>query len=165
MTSDEFVSKYSTLAIIGALGSKVFPSVVMAQAALESGWGGSELSNPVNNNFFGIKADSSWHGQKINLPTTEYINGVATRVNSYFRVYRDASEGFRDHINFLYENPRYKSHGVFDAATPEAQTAALQAAGYATDPSYAGKLNSTISAHNMKKLDQKKTLCESLLAL
>ncbi len=124
----------------------LFPSVVIAQAALESGWGQSELAKKYNN-YFGIVADSGWKGGTIKLPGNSLT----------FRTYEDFSGSIKDHNKFLRENKRYEKAGVFSAATPEEQAAALQAAGYAgTSTTYASKIVNIINTYNLKDYDDKK---------
>lgn len=114
---------------------------MVAQAALESGWGKSEIRRADGSpsfNVFGIKAGRGWSGPVAETVTTEYVNGVAQKTTEKFRAYSSYAEGFRDYANLLMNNPRY-------AAVLEQQDAAgfargLQQAGYATDPMYADKL-------------------------
>lgn len=114
---------------------------MVAQAALESGWGKHEIRRADGSpsfNVFGIKAGRSWSGPVAETVTTEYVNGVAQKTVEKFRAYSSYAEGFRDYANLLLNNPRY-------AAALEQQDAAgfargLQQAGYATDPMYADKL-------------------------
>jgi len=156
MTAAAFIAKYENAVIEACAGSKIFPSVKMAQAALETGWG---KSIP-NNNLFGIKASGAltpfWKGESGISNTREVINGISAQYNLAFRSYATLADSIRDHTYFLQHNARYASHGVFTAATPEDQCMALQAAGYATDPNYAKSLISVINSHNLKSLDQKK---------
>jgi lysozyme len=162
MTSQEFISFYSKLASIGSLGTKILPSVTMAQAILESNWGKSALAIQ-GNNFFGIKADSSWHGPAIQLPTPHDSTPVSS-----FRKYRDASESFRDHVNFFYYNPRYSNNpatNVMDDTDPEQQCRDIAANHYAEDPAYADKLISIIRSNDLTTLDKKKDICEQVLEL
>jgi peptidoglycan endopeptidase LytF len=154
--SNTFITQYSKSCIIGTLGTKIFPSVKMAQAVLESGWGNSFLATNAHN-FFGIKADASWGGPKIQR------YDAAEGSNDYYRVYKDAAGSFRDHTEFLLNNSRYANNGVFNAQTPEEQCYALKAAGYATDPGYAEKLIGLINSNDFKRLDEKKKLCEQVL--
>lgn len=153
MTRSEFISKVGNYTT--EVGTGVFPSVVLAQAILESDNGNSALASK-HNNYFGIKADPSWTGQKVNMQTGEVFNGERVTIGAWFRVYKNPGESFRDHSKFLKENPRYQKAGVFKASTPEAQADALQKAGYATDPKYAWKLKSIIAGSNLKRFDLKK---------
>lgn len=157
MTRKEYISKYKDAIIDSIKGTGLFPSLLMAQAILESSDklgnpGASRLSKEFHNHF-GVKADASWKGPKVNLQTGEVINGKNLTVGSFFRVYDDPAHSFRDRNLFLLRNPRYTKAGVFSAKTPEEQAEALQQAGYATDPQYAFKLKNLIKTLNLKELD------------
>lgn len=154
MTALQYIEAFSNDAISGAEGTGIFPSVVMAQAAVESGWGRSGLASK-HGNQFGIKADKSWTGPTVEMDTTEFVNGQYIKVKALWRKYPNPQDSFRDHIKFLQRNPRYAKAGVFDAATPEDQARALQRAGYATDPNYASKLITVIEKFNLKELDSR----------
>ena len=114
---------------------------MVAQAALETGWGKNEIKRSDGSpsfNVMGIKAGGSWSGPVAETVTTEYVNGVAQKTTEKFRAYSSYEEGFKDYARLLMNNPRY-------AAVLEKQDAAgfargLQQAGYATDPMYADKL-------------------------
>jgi len=147
-----YIKNIATSAAEAAFGTNLFPSVMIAQAALESGNGASVLAKKYNNHF-GIKASTGWTGKIAALPTTEYINNVAKKVTASFRAYSSMLEGFADRINFLKKNTRYTKAGVFAAPTPEDQAKALFKAGYATDPLYATKLISIINTYNLKQYD------------
>lgn len=148
----QFISKYAPTVKFASVGTGLFPSVFLAQAILESGDGNSTLAAKYNN-FFGVKADKSWGGKVVELPTKEYLNGQWVTVKEPFRVYSDPIDSFRDRVNFLKVNKRYTTHGVFNALTPEGQANSLQAAGYATDPNYAKLLINIINQNNLKKYD------------
>jgi len=158
MNRNEYIIKYAPF-VMGALkGTKLFPSVMMAQALIESsskaGVPGASLLASKYNNHFGIKADASWFGDKVDLNTTEFVNGIVKTVKAWFRVYEHAHHSFSDRINFLLENPRYKKGGVFNALDATQQTLALQRSGYATDPNYASKLMSIITRLGLEELDR-----------
>lgn len=156
MTSAQFIAKYENSVIEACAGTTIFPSVKMAQAALETGWGKSVP----NNNLFGIKASGKltpyWKGESGISRTREVIDGISGEYNLAFRSYASLADSIRDHTYFLQTNSRYSKNGVFTAGTPEAQCKALQSAGYATDPNYANSLISVINSHNLKRLDVKK---------
>ena len=130
----------------------LFPSVTYAQYVMECGWDGSTLSETYNN-AFGIKADSSWTGKTVDLPTQEYIDGQWITTTAKWRVYDDINDSVRDRTQFLLENPRYTQGGVFSAGTYQEQCRALQNSGYATDPSYASLLISIIEDNNFTIYD------------
>src|SRR6185369_15310937 len=84
------------------------PAAIVAQAALETGWGASAIGN----NVFGIKADSSWHGARQLRQTWEHLGGADVPMQDWFRDYPTLADGIEDHFNFLVQNTRYAN--VFD---------------------------------------------------
>lgn len=161
MTPKSFFSKYATDSIIAASGTGIFPSVMLAQAALESGWGESGLTKK-GNALFGIKASGKkspyWDGATYTSGTVEYQNGTRINTVSGFRAYSSVGQSLKDYVHFLQNNGRYSNAGVFTAGTPEEQAKALKDAGYATDPNYASKLINIINQYNLKQYDKKKSL-------
>ena len=129
-----------------------FPSVLIAQAALESGWGKSTLAAKYNN-YFGIKAGSSWTGKTVTMQTGEVLNGQNVTINGTFRVYDSLIDSIRDR-NRLLSMPRYAS--VRTASTPQAQIEAIKNSGYATALSYVSSIVNTINANNLLKFDDLK---------
>ncbi len=124
----------------GELG--VEPKVLLAQAALETGWGRFVINNTEGQssfNLFNIKADKSWHGDKTIETTLEFDQGVAKKVQAGFRVYDSYQQSFQDYVQFIKSNPRY-SVALQQAGNSESYVKALQQAGYATDPDYAEKI-------------------------
>ncbi len=130
----------------------VLPSITIAQGILESGSGSSSLSRKYNN-LFGIKADSSWKGQSVQLPTQENYSGVNVTIMAAFRVYSSWGDSIEDHGKFLKNNSTYTEHGVFTAQDYAGQANALQSAGYATDPTYASQLIDLIKEYNLNQYD------------
>ena len=117
------------------------PEFVLAQAALETGWGSAMLRHPdgrPSNNLFNIKAGSDWDGERVRVQTTEYRNGRPQTEIAEFRAYPSIDAAFADYVRLIAENDRYAR--VRGARTPEAFAQALAAAGYATDPDYAHKI-------------------------
>lgn len=133
----------------------LFPSVLIAQCALESGWGKSTLARDYNN-FFGIKADSSWKGRKVSMSTKEVSAGETYTTQSYFRIYDSLGESIKDRNKFLKENQRYTKAGVFEAETPRQQVEALKNAGYATATKYVDTIMNIIDTNNLTEFDEKK---------
>ena len=120
----------------------VDPKVLVAQAALETGWGKSVITDGAGQssfNLFGIKADSRWHGAKVEVPTLEYEQGVLIKVKAPFRKYGSIEESFSDYARFITTQPRYEGL-LKTASSPQDYAYGLQAAGYATDPRYAQKI-------------------------
>ena len=118
------------------------PEILVAQAALETGWGRHVMTGNdgrSSHNLFGIKADPSWEGPTVTRRTLEYYAGRPVRVNAAFRSYADFGAAFDDYARFIKDNPRY-TQALARAANPRAYVQALQSAGYATDPQYAHKI-------------------------
>lgn len=139
--SASFITHLSGPAKEVAQRSGIPHQLILAQAALESGWGRREIpteSGKPSHNLFGIKATGDWRGKTTEVTTTEYSGGVARKVKEAFRVYASYAEGLADYAHLLAKNPRYKN--VTTASTPEMAAHALQQGGYATDPHYAQKL-------------------------
>ena len=139
--STDFIDKLLPHAKTASLSTGIPPHFMLAQAALESGWGKHEMRHADNRpsyNLFGIKAGANWKGDVIETVTTEYVNGVPQKMVEKFRAYNSYAEGFNDYAKLLLDNPRYaKVLKSNDAAT---FANGLQRAGYATDPLYADKI-------------------------
>lgn len=169
MTRIEYIVRYAPYVIEQLKGTKLFPSVMMAQAILESadknGVPGGSLLAAKYNNHFGIKAGNAWVGEKVALCTKEFVNGAMKSVVDWFRVYKTAFDSFDDRIHFLVSNLRYIKGGVFDAKDAAGQAVALQRAGYATDPDYASKLASLIRRLQLDTLDELGIAGVNLLSL
>jgi hypothetical protein len=116
------------------------PRLVLAQSALETGYGRSAP----NFNFFGIKAPQ---GQGASLMTSEFENGQMVSRNEPFRTYESPAGSFQDYANLMLRAPRYRP--VLEARTLEDQIAAMAASGYATDPEYGSKLSQIASGINL----------------
>lgn len=156
---EDFIKKNAGDVIRSVQGTGVFPSLKMAQMIIESSgkdekgkFGiGKGLAVRKANNYFGIKADKGWKGKKVALSTPRDGKPV-----SLFRVYPIPLDSMKDHTTFLLKNSRYKTHGVFNAKTPEAQAEALQRAGYSESPTYSKALIGLIKAYRLTELDGKK---------
>ncbi|MDT3274109.1 flagellar assembly peptidoglycan hydrolase FlgJ [Shewanella sp. SP2S2-4] len=123
-----------------ALGTQ--PEVLLAQSALETGWGQKIVrgnNGAPSHNLFNIKADRRWQGDKANVSTLEFEHGVAVQQKADFRVYSDFEHSFNDFVSFIAEGERYQDAKKV-AASPTQFIRALQDAGYATDPRYAEKV-------------------------
>ncbi len=123
-----------------ALG--VDPRVLVAQSALETGWGQSILSDHAgrsSHNLFNIKAGSYWEGRSVGVTTLEFSNGIAQRQRARFRAYGSFAESFADYVALLKTQPRYAA-ALANADDPARFMRSLQQAGYATDPEYARKV-------------------------
>ena len=119
----------------------VSENLLIAQAALETGWGQKVMPRNAGGssyNLFGIKANASWQGDKASTATLEYRDGVAQRERADFRAYGSLQQSFDDYVNFVSEQPRYSE--ALNASDDKSFVEALQHNGYATDPAYAEKI-------------------------
>ena len=143
-STEDFVRQLQPYAEQAARELGVEPKVILAQAALETGWGKSMVKNSDGSpsfNLFNIKADKAWQGRQSQVSTLEFEQGVAKKVNAGFRMYGSFKESFQDYVQFIKNNPRY-SDALKQASHAGNYTRELQQAGYATDPNYAGKVMS-----------------------
>ena len=117
------------------------PDVLLAQAALETGWGKHVVSSggALSNNLFNIKASSDWDGEIMRQQTLEYRDGIAVRESADFRAYPSVQAAFDDYVDFVKGSPRYQE-ALANAADGEQYLRELHKAGYATDPIYADKV-------------------------
>jgi flagellar protein FlgJ len=136
-----FVNRLAAPAMAASRASGVPAKLIVGQAALESGWGRREITNPDGSttfNVFGIKAGANWKGPTAEVLTTEYVDGQPQKVRARFRAYGSYDEACADYARLLTTNSRYA--GVVAANSAEEAAHGLQRAGYATDPAYGEKL-------------------------
>ncbi|MBJ7539802.1 flagellar assembly peptidoglycan hydrolase FlgJ [Marinomonas transparens] len=151
---DEFVEKLWPHAQKAAETLGVNPRAILAQAALETGWGKYPIAKEdgaASFNLFGIKADNRWQGDRAVVNTLEFRSGVAKQEKAAFRAYDSFSQSFDDYAEFLSSSERYK--GALQAGEDASMFAAsLQKGGYATDPDYAKKIDNILSSKWFQKL-------------
>ena len=128
------------------------PELLLAQTALETGWGkhmirGTDGRNSFN--LFGIKADAGWQGERAVTETIEFEDGLMRKQRASFRAYASLADSFADYANFLKTNPRYRE-ALNRAADAPAFARALAEAGYATDPDYSGKINRIMDGERLR---------------
>jgi flagellar protein FlgJ len=119
---------------------------MVGQAALETGWGKSEIrgaDGQNSHNLFGIKAGGSWKGRTVDIVTTEYVDGKPQKQVDTFRAYDSYADAFKDYANLLRGNARYQNV-IAQGGDATGFASGLQQAGYATDPAYARKLAGVI---------------------
>lgn len=153
----EFLESLAPYAKEAADKAGIAPESVLAQAALETGWGRHVVQNPQgesSNNLFNIKADGRWQGDRAEATTTEYYDGKPQRENAFFRSYQNVGESFTDYVDFLQGNDRYKD-ALKVGKDGVGFTDALQKAGYATDPAYARKLQTIMNSDAMQTIRDK----------
>ena len=153
-TPTEFVQRVWPQAKRAAQALGVQPEFIVAQAALESGWGKNLIRSADGAptfNFFGIKADSSWQGSKVTVPTLENdpARGLV-RQNAAFRSYGSIDAAFDDYVKFLQTNPRYQT-ALSSVQGKQDFGAALQQAGYATDSAYAAKIDDVLASGRIQQ--------------
>ncbi|HFI0143657.1 TPA: glycoside hydrolase family 73 protein [Streptococcus suis] len=149
-----FVETLKPAAISVSKKTGILPSIILAQAILESAWGTSKLAKEANN-LFGIKAGQNWQGDIFEVETREVRNGTSVTEKASFRAYKSVADSVTDYGNFFTSTPwRTKNYQEFRVATNYVEAAdALQKAGYATDPKYSEKLKSVIERFVLNTLD------------
>jgi peptidoglycan hydrolase FlgJ len=122
----------------------VSPKILLAQAAIETGWGRSV----VGNNLFGIKAGSSWSGQKVDAATHEYQNGELVSITDSFRAYPSAEASVEDFVSLVASSPRYRA-ALNAGENAVAYAQGLLSGGWATDINYVHKLQSVAASPSL----------------
>lgn len=148
----DFVNRVWPHAVEASRTTGVPAHFLVAHAALETGWGKSEIrgaDGASSHNLFGIKAGRSWRGATVEAATTEYVDGVPQQTREKFRAYASYAEAFRDYASLMANNPRFS--GVLGQQDGTAFARSLQQAGYATDPMYADKLSRIISGTTLRQ--------------
>jgi flagellar protein FlgJ len=153
-TPAEFINRMmpSIKSAASALG--VNPMGLMAQAALETGWGQRMPRNANGSpsyNMFGIKAGDGWTGPKAIADSMEVTNGVAAPKRTAFRSYGSIEESVNDFAALLKNSPRYKD-ALAAGANAQTYVARIGSSGYATDPDYGNKLNEILHGDAIAKL-------------
>ena len=146
--SQQFIESVAQGAVDGWTQYHVLPSITVAQAILESGWGRSSLATNAHN-LFGIKG--SYNGHSVVMRTREVYNGRSVYINDNFRAYANNSESVVDHGRFLNVNSRYRN--LLGDTNPASVANKLRQDGYATDPNYANALMNLVRTYNLTQLD------------
>lgn len=150
-----FVQKLAPYAQRAAAALGVSADTLIAQAALETGWGqhvvhgvartssnSESTQGDSSNNLFGVKAGATWQGATASATTTEYSGGTPERIAQAFRTYGSVQQGVSDYVSLLQGRSAYA--GALGSGTDaQAFASALQRGGYATDPHYVEKLVAT----------------------
>jgi flagellar protein FlgJ len=143
----DFVRSLEPLAQSAGSSLGVAPDTLIAQAALETGWGQklpADASGRSSSNLFGIKAGGSWRGASVQSSTTEYTQGASARTQAAFRSYDNTAQSVGDYVSLLSTSPRYAG-ALGTGADVQAFASGLQRGGYATDPEYVNKLAATLA--------------------
>ena len=153
MKKSEFVPTIAPIVqkVNKARGNKLFNSVVIAQAVIETGWGQSNIMMKANA-IFGIKATTDWKGKVYNAKTSEVYDGINyTEITACFRAYDSLEESINDYFNLILGLSRYSK--ALNADSPRACIQAIKDGGYATSPTYVDNVMTIINANNLTKYD------------
>ncbi|HEX3951362.1 MAG TPA: glucosaminidase domain-containing protein [Steroidobacteraceae bacterium] len=148
----EFVNRVMPSIRRAAAALGVNPAGMLAQAALETGWGQRMPRNAdgsASHNLFGIKAGDEWAGARATADTLEVIDGVASPRRTSFRAYGSIEESVNDFANLLKNSPRYR-HVIASGTDAGAYAAGIAKSGYATDPDYGNKLNQILRSDTLQ---------------
>lgn len=140
----------------------VTPEILLAQAALETGWGQhmpSDSQGKHGFNLFGIKADERWNGASTKVETLEYFGDKPLKVNAAFRSYDSFDQSFNDYVNFVSSQPRYQD-ALQNTGDSSEYIQALHQAGYATDPRYAEKIQQILNRNEFKQTHTQAALAD-----
>jgi len=152
-SASEFVDQVLPTIRSAAQAMGLNPVALLAQAALETGWG-KRMARTANGNpslnLFGIKADDAWGGARATANTVEYSGGVATQRQAVFRAYGSIEESVNDFANLLKSSPRY-ARAAAAGSDAQAYIAGIGRSGYATDPEYANKLNDILQSSTLRE--------------
>jgi flagellar protein FlgJ len=151
-TPQEFVHRVMPTIRRAAATLGIDPRGMLAQAALETGWGqrmphAADGSSSLN--IFGIKAGEEWTGARATADTVEFSNGVATQRRTAFRVYGSIEESVSDFAHLLKNSPRYRE-AIAAGGDAQAYVQHMGKSGYATDPEYANKLNQILNSSTLQ---------------
>lgn len=163
-SAEEFVQNLLPIAEEAAKKIGLDPKAMLAQAAVETGWGqhlihSGEGQN--SHNLFGVKASRGWQGEKNYIDTLEFENGTAHKTKAVFRSYSSFADSMNDYVDFLKSSPRYKN-ALENTDNPASYFNELQKSGYATDPAYAEKVMSVYNSDRLKSQDDIRNLRAAL---
>ena len=150
--AQSFIEQLYPAAQVAAEQLGIDPKALLAQAAIETGWGQHMIHNTSgqnSHNLFGIKADRRWQGDRAMVDTIEFEQGIAATKKAPFRVYDSFADSMQDYVGFVKQNPRYED-AVKQSQSPLDYFSELQKAGYATDPDYANKVITVFEGEQLK---------------
>lgn len=151
---DAFIQSAWGYAKQAAIRLGLEPKVLMAQVALETGWGqfiAKDSTGISSNNLFNIKSKTGGSDPSVNINTTEYIDNTPLKMTASFKVYSSIEQSFVDYVALIEGNARYKT-ALAHTADPKQYMDALHEAGYATDPNYAVKILSIYQSHALEQV-------------
>ncbi|HSZ07956.1 MAG TPA: glucosaminidase domain-containing protein [Steroidobacteraceae bacterium] len=152
LTPADFVNRMMPPIRRAASALGLNPAGLLAQAALETGWGQRMPRNPDGSpsfNMFGIKAGDGWTGARAVADSMEVTDGVATPKRTAFRAYGSIEESVDDFASMLKNSPRYRE-AIAAGADAQAYIARIGKSGYATDPEYGNKLNQILNSDTLQ---------------
>lgn len=155
---DDFVQSIWPKAKEAAAMIGLDPKILIAQAALETGWGkfvAKDADGSSSNNLFNIKTGSAKEFDSVQVKTTEYIADTPIKMTAAFRKYPSVEQSFNDYISLIKGSDRYQN-ALANAANPELYVNELNKAGYATDPNYSSKI---LSIYHGDELNQAMERC------
>ncbi len=150
---EAFVNHLWPMAKQAAEKMGITPEVLLAQAALETGWGrkiAQHASGKSSHNLFNIKADNRWDGEDVSISTLEFRGGIPQQEKANFRAYDTFQASFNDYVEFIQNSPRYQP-AMAVANDAKAYTQELSRAGYATDPEYSQKIMGIMEGKPLKQ--------------
>lgn len=165
-SQENFVTLLKPHAEKAAAELQISPDVLIAQVALETGWGKHVIHDQKGNNsfnLFNIKAAGGWQGDKVNISTLEYRDGIAANEKADFRKYSNYAQSFADYVSLMKNNPRYQE-ALEAGKNSSAYAEALQSAGYATDPHYAKKIKSLLNSDAIRSLGELAQTAQSFIS-
>ncbi|MDN4503188.1 flagellar assembly peptidoglycan hydrolase FlgJ [Alteromonadaceae bacterium BrNp21-10] len=152
-SQQDFIQQLLPLAEKAAAKLGVDPQALVAQAAVETGWGQFMIHSTEGDNghnLFGIKADKQWSGDRTLVNTLEFNQGQPKRELAHFRAYNSFEDSLNDYVSFIQQSPRYQQ-ALSNSQRPEEYFNGLQQGGYATDPEYAQKVLSVMGSSSFQK--------------
>ncbi len=159
-SAGEFVNEVFPAIQRAAQTLGVSPLAMLAQAALETGWGrrmARTADGASSLNLFGIKADDGWTGPRVAAETVEFSGGVATQRRTAFRAYGSVEESVNDFARLLSSSPRYRE-ALARGSDTQAYVQGIGRSGYATDPAYANKLNDILNSSTFRRVVGKRSV-------
>lgn len=155
-TPVRFIQSLWSAATEAANKMGIAPEALIAQAALETGWGKHVMHHQDgtnSHNLFGIKAHKGWGGDRVEVTTHEYMGGKAMNIRADFRSYGSYQDSFNDYVDFVHGNQRYQE-ALNNTGDAHRYFEELQKAGYATDPNYAKKIQRIMNSPEMQAVRQ-----------
>lgn len=152
-TIDDFVKSIWPKARQAASMMGLDPKILIAQAALETGWGkhiAKDADGSSSNNLFNIKSTPNSEFDSVKIKTTEYIADTPLKMSASFRKYPSVEQSFNDYVSLIKGSERYQG-ALANAGDPELYVNELHKAGYATDPQYGTKI---LSIYHGEELNQ-----------